>query len=85
MFTKGYVRSIAMNFTNGSTLLNPLWNETIEMSALVLNNTNVTSLDEFPEGLLPGPPILEHFLPDFEEGQMGVSDEDFYSTFVEVP
>ena len=86
MFNKGYVRSIAMNFTQGANVLNSdVWNETIVMTAVMMNNTNITSLDDFPAGILPGPPILEHFMPPFEEGQMGVSEEeDYYSTFVEV-
>ncbi len=54
------------------------------MARNVSNNTNITSLDDFPEGVLLGEPIIGLFVPDFEEGQVGVSEEVYLSTMVEV-
>ena len=48
------------------------------------NNTNLTSLDDWPEGAMRGDPIILHFEPEFEEGQRGVSETEFTSTMVEV-
>lgn len=54
------------------------------MAQNVTNNTNITSLDDFPDGVLPGEPIILHFLPEFAEGQRGISEELYYSTMVEL-
>ena len=48
------------------------------------NNSNLTSLDNFPEGLLIGDPIIGLFeLKDmFEDGKRGTSETTYYTTKV---
>ena len=62
----------------------PPWKEAIQMVQNFTNNTNLTSLDDWPEGAMRGDPIILHFEPEFEEGQRGVSETKFMSTMVEV-
>ena len=62
----------------------PPWEEALQMVQNFTNNTNLTSLDDWPEGAMRGDPIILHFEPEFEEGQRGVSETKFMSTMVEV-
>ena len=83
-FYGGYVRSIVTRFYKGFDELNPLWADLVLQAQNATNSTNTTSLDDFPEGILPGEPIITLVQPEFEEGQRGVSEEQYYSTMVEV-
>ena len=73
-----------MRFWRGFIPLNPIWTETIEMARNVSNNTNITSLDDFPDGVLLGEPIIGLLEPEFEEGQKGVTEDPFLSTMAEL-
>lgn len=85
-FDAGFVRTIAMRFWKGTTLLNPIWIDLIDMAQNVTGNngTNVTSLDDFPDAILPGEPIITLLQPEFEPGKRGISTTSYYSTMVEV-
>ena len=84
----GFVRTIVMRFFQGDTILNPHWNTLIGLAQNLTNNTNLTSLDDFPEGILVGEPIIGLLEPKdmFEEGQRGVPKENtnYTSTMIEV-
>jgi hypothetical protein len=83
-FNGGFVRSIVMRFFKGNTLLNPKWTDLIKQASNSTNGTNFTSLDNFPEGIMVGSPILKEIMPPFEPGMIGVSDDQYFSTMVEV-
>lgn len=83
-FYGGYVRSIVTRFYKGFGELNPMWADLVIQAQNVSNNTNITSLDDFPDGILPGEPIITILQPEFEEGQRGVTEEKYHTTMVEV-
>ena len=85
---EGYVRAIAMRFFRGFIPLNGengKWQEAINYAVNATNNTNITSLDDWPEDAMRGEPIIGLvFEPEFEECQRGVSETPFFSTMLEV-
>ena len=83
-FPEGFVRTIVMRFYEGYIPLNEKWQEAIGLAQNATNNTNLTSLDNWPEDAMMGEPIIGLFEPEFEEGQRGVSETQFKSTMVDV-
>ena len=63
--------------------------DVVNITQIATNNTNITSLDDFPEGVLTGEPIIGLLEPKdmFEEGKRGIvedADTEYFSTMVEV-
>ena len=84
LYSGGFVRTIVMRFFKGFVELNPRWADLVVLAQNMTNNTNITSLDNYPDGILPGEPIITLLQPDFEEGQRGISETTYFSTMVEV-
>ena len=83
-FPTGFVRTIAMRFFKGYIGLNEKWAEAITLAVNATNNTNITSLDDYPNGTMIGEPLIGLFDPEFDEGKRGVSETPYFSTMVEV-
>ena len=73
-----------MRFFKGYIGLNEKWAEAITLAVNATNNTNITSLDDYPNGTMIGEPLIGLFDPEFDEGKRGVSETPYFSTMVEV-